>query len=197
MVYAPSKSTALTIDSDQARTQLRLLGDQPGDNVYMRFLVPDGAPRHGTPAAARKADKLNWEEVERYQNDGYGVYFVINGGGHTDKEVKVGRSLFCEWDDRPIEDQILAWQELNLLEPTMQICTRKSVHSYWRADLTKEQWIELQQDLLAYTQSDEKLKNPSRVLRLAGCWHIKPGCEPVRCDIIHESNKVYTYEELR
>lgn len=185
------------LDRDQAKTQLKLLGYKPGDNVYMRFFVPDGDPRHGTPAAAKKANKLNWEEVERYQNDGYGIYFVINGGGHADKDVERGRSLFCEWDDRPIEDQIFAWQSLNLLEPTMQIGTRKSVHNYWRADLKKDQWLELQQDLLAYTQSDQKLKNPSRVLRLAGCWHIKPGCEPVRCDIIHQSDKVYTYEELR
>ncbi len=62
MVYAPNKSTALTIDRDQARTQLRLLGYQPGDNVYMRFFVPDGDPRKGTPAEARKADKLNWQQ---------------------------------------------------------------------------------------------------------------------------------------
>jgi hypothetical protein len=197
MVHTPIKTTALVIDKEQATTQLMLLGYQPGDNVYMRFFVPDTDPRYGTPAAARKTDKLNWEEVERYQNDGYGVYFVINGGGHKDSEVKVGRALFCEWDDRPIEKQIFAWQNLNLLEPTMQIGTRKSVHNYWRADLTKDQWIELQQDLLAYTQSDQTLKNPSRVLRLAGCWHIKPGCEPVPCDIIHQSDKVYTYEELR
>lgn len=196
MVYA-TEQTTLVIDQNQARTQLQMLGYKPGDNVYMRFFVPDGDPRHGTPAAARKANKLNWKEVERYQNDGYGVYFVINSGGHADKDVQQGRALFCEWDDRPIEDQIFAWQELKLPEPTMQVSTRKSVHNYWRADLTKEQWIELQQDLLAYTQSDQKLKNPSRVLRLAGCWHIKPGCEPVRCDIIHQSGKVYTYEELR
>ncbi|MBD2016161.1 DUF3987 domain-containing protein [Microcoleus sp. FACHB-53] len=197
MVHTPIKTTALTIDRNQATTQLRLLGYQPGENVYMRFFVPDTDPRYGTPAAARKTDKLNWEEVERYQNDGYGVYFVINGGGHKDSEVKVGRAVFCEWDDRPIENQIFAWQSLNLLEPTMQIGTRKSVHNYWRADLTKDQWIELQQDLLVYTQSDQKLKNPSRVLRLAGCWHLKPGYEPMPCDIIHHSEKVYTYDELR
>jgi hypothetical protein len=185
------------IDRNQARTQLAMLGYKPEDNLYMRFFVPDGDPRHGTRAAARKADKLNWEEVERYQNDGYGVYFVVNGGGHTDKDVQQGRALFCEWDDQPIEDQLFAWQSLNLPEPTMQVGTRKSVHNYWRADLTKEQWIELQEDLLAYTQSDQKLKNPSRVLRLAGAWHIKPGFEPIRCDIIHQSGKLYTYEELR
>jgi hypothetical protein len=190
-------SDRLTIDRNQAITQLRVLGYQSGDNVYMRFFVPNGDPRYGTPAAARKADKLNWEQVEQYQNEGYGVYFVVNGGGHTDKDVKIGRALFCEWDDRPIEDQLFAWQSLNLPEPSMQIGTRKSVHNYWRADLTQEQWIELQQDLLAYTKSDQQLKNPSRVLRLAGAWHIKPGCEPIRCDIIHQSERAYTYEELR
>jgi hypothetical protein len=50
---------------------------------------------------------------------------------------------------------------------------------------------------IAHTQSDQKLKNPSRVLRLAGCWHIKPGSDPVRCDIIHQSDRIYSYEELR
>jgi phage/plasmid-associated DNA primase len=196
MVYS-IKPPALSIDQNQARTQLELLGYKPGDNVYMRFFVPDGDHRHGTPAAARKASLLNWKEVERYQNDGYGVYFVVNGGGHKDKDVTKGRALFCEWDDLPIEDQIFAWQNLNLPEPSLQVGTRKSVHNYWRADLTKEQWIELQEDLLIYTQSDQKLKNPSRVLRLAGAYHIKPGCEPVKCDIIHQSDKVYTYVELR
>ncbi len=187
----------LSVDKEQCLKHLELLGYKPGDNVYMRFFVPDGDPRKGTPAEARKADKLNWAQVERYQNEGYGVYFVVNGGGHCDKDVKVGRSLFWEWDDRPIEDQISAWQELNLPEPSMQVATRKSIHSYLRADLTKEQWLELQLDLLIYTQSDQQLKNPSRVLRLAGAWHIKPGCEPVKCDIIHQSDKVYTYDELR
>src|SRR5688572_13857094 len=101
---ATGRGDRLTIDQKQAEIQLELLGYKPEDNVYMRFFVPDGNPRHGTPTAARKADKLNWEQVERYQNEGYGVYFVVNGGGHGDKDVKVGRSLFCEWDDRPIED---------------------------------------------------------------------------------------------
>lgn len=197
MIASFQKTSALIIDRNQARTQLELLGYKPFDNVYMRFFVPDGDHRHGTPAAARKANKLNWEEVERYQNDGYGVYFVVNGGGHTDKNVQQGRALFCEWDDRPIEDQIFEWQNLNLPEPSLQVGTRKSVHNYWRADLTLEQWIELQEDLLAYTQSDQKLKNPSRVLRLAGAYHIKPECEPIRCDILHQSDKVFTYDELR
>ncbi|MCA1993590.1 MAG: DUF3987 domain-containing protein, partial [Coleofasciculus sp. S288] len=198
MVQTPIKSaTSLTIDTKQAKRQLTLLGYKSGDSVYMRFFVPEGDPRYGTKDAARKSNKLNWAEVARYQADGYGVYFVVNGGGHRDKDVSECRSLFWEWDDRPIENQIFAWQELKLPEPSIQVRTRKSVHNYLRADLTKEQWLELQQDLLAYTQSDQQLKNPSRVLRLAGCWHIKPGHDPIRCDIIHESERVYTYEELR
>jgi len=90
MVYAPTKQTTLIVDREQAKAQLQLLGYQPGDSVYMRFFVPNDDPRYGTAEAARKASKLNWEKVERYQNQGYGVYFVINGGGHTDEEVEVG-----------------------------------------------------------------------------------------------------------
>lgn len=187
----------LRIDRDQAITQLEVLGSQPSDACIRAFLSKED-PRYG-PGTGRKADKLNWEQMERWQSQGYGIYIVINGGGHKDEDITHCRAIFCEFDDRPIEDQISFWQELGLPEPSLQITTRKSVHTYWvlAEPIPVEEWRKLQAALLTYTGSDQSLKNPSRVMRLAGAYHIKPGCPPVRCDIIHQSDKRYSLEELR
>jgi hypothetical protein len=64
-----------------------------------------------------------------------------------------------------------------------------------------EKWCELQRDLLEFADGDRAIKNPSRVMRLAGAWHISfdESGNPVynQSLIIFESGKVYTYEELR
>ncbi|PSB48569.1 DNA primase [Cyanosarcina cf. burmensis CCALA 770] len=190
--------TALTLDRQQVVAHLETLGYKQGDAVYVRAFLPKEDPRYA-PNTGRKADRLNWEQVERWQAQGYGVYIVVNGGGHKDEDVKSCRAIFCEFDDRAIEDQINFWQDLGLPEPSLQIATRKSVHTYWVFDepIAVERWRELQTALLAYTGSDPALKNPSRVMRLAGAYHIKPECNPLRCDIIHSGDKRYSYEELR
>ena len=107
----------LEIDRQQAITQLEMLGYQQGDAVYVRAFLPKEDPRYA-PNTGRKADRLNWEQVERWQAQGYGVYVVVNGGGHKDEDVKSCRAIFCEFDDRPIEDQKEFWRSLNLPEPT-------------------------------------------------------------------------------
>jgi hypothetical protein len=186
------------IDRNQATAHLEALGYQPGNAVYIRAFLSKEDPRYA-PNTGRKADRLNWEQIEHWQAQGYGVYIVVNGGGHKDEDVKHCRAIFCEFDDRPIEDQKEFWRSLGLPEPSLQIQTRKSVHTYWVFDEAIEvaAWRKLQTDLLVRTGSDPALKNPSRVMRLAGSYHIKPGCEPLRCNIIHHSSKRYSYDELR
>ncbi len=189
----------LKIDQEQALVQLQILGYNRGDVVYPRVIVPDGDPRKSTNAQARNLKGLKWSEVERFNQDGYGIYIVVNGSGHKDEDITHCRAIFCEFDDRPIEDQINFWRDLGLPEPSLQIATRKSVHTYWVFDspIPVEDWRQLQTALLTYTDSDKSLKNPSRVMRLAGAYHIKPGSDPIQCQIIHQSSNRYSYEELR
>jgi len=191
-------SQKLHLDRQQTIAQLEILGYKRGDATYIRAFLPKEDSRYA-PNTGRKADKLNWEQVERWQEQGYGIYIVVNGGGHKDEDVKSCRAIFCEFDDRAIEEQIWFWREVGLPEPTLQVRTRKSVHTYWvfNEPIVVEQWRELQTALITFAGSDPALKNPSRVMRLAGAYHIKPECEPLRCDIIHNSGKRYSYEELR
>lgn len=184
-------------DGQQVRRFLEALG-KPRGASRLRGFFPSGDPRktedrgrkdHGTP-----------ELIKQWQAEGRGVYIVINDGGDTDAEITSCRALFCEWDDRPLEWQVQAWQELGLPEPTMQVSTGgKSVHNYWvlSETLPPERWRDLQRRLLEHADADRSLKNPSRVMRLPGCWYMHPKNQPGELvEIVHESGQRYSAAEL-
>jgi hypothetical protein len=195
MVYAES---ILSIDKEEAQKHLELLGYKRGDKIFMRYIHAN--PAEGQPKSIKKS-RLNWEECERYQSQGYDAYFVINGGGDTDAAVKVGRAIFYEHDNLPKDIQRELWHNLGLPEPTVQVDTGgKSIHSYWvfNSPMGIKDWCELQEDLLEFADGDRSIKNPSRILRLAGCRYMKgdnPGANIAT--IITASGKRYSYLELR
>jgi len=214
MVFTPGK-TALSIDQEQAKQQLDLLGYQPGDNIYLTAFFPKGDPKTKgeNRDKGRKSDRLNYTEVEKWQAQGRGVYFVVNGHGHGKNEVKDCRSVFFEHDNLDKEIQLTLWQSLKLPEPTLQVDTGgKSIHSYWvfeepihpelwAFDEGKGNWKGLQADLLKFANADTSLVNPNRVMRLAGCWYMvndESGTHAVaQARIVGGCGKRYSYAELR
>ncbi|MBD2309714.1 DUF3987 domain-containing protein, partial [Chroococcidiopsis sp. FACHB-1243] len=189
------------LERQQAERQLRYLNYQPGGNVNLRFFYHSDDPRKLNDKG-RKLNRLQWKEIEIYQRSGRGVYVVVNGtgGGHEDKEIQQCVAIFCEWDDRPVEEQMLYWETVGFLEPTFTVYSGdKSAQPYWvfEKPITVEQWRELQLLLIEVMAADSSNKNPSRVFRLAGGWHVKPGREPVRTEIVQDSCKKYSYEQVR
>ena len=110
------------------------------------------------------------------------------------------RAVFCEWDDRPKEWQIDAWQDLGLPEPTLQVDTGgKSIHNYWvfAEPIPVDDWKSLQTRLLDHADADRSLKNPSRVMRLPGTFHIDADGQPGgRTCIIHTSDIYYSARDI-
>ena len=191
------------LDVDQARRQLELLGYQWGEQVFLRFFYPSDDRRKDSDKG-RKSDRFKSEQIEAYQRQGRGVYFVINGGGHKNDDVKSARAVFIEHDHLAKEMQKKLWQTLALPEPTFQIDTGgKSIHSYWvfEQPISIPQWRALQRDLLEFTDGDRSIKNPARVMRLAGAWHLSingNGSQVYhQTKIISESGQKYSYAELR
>jgi archaellum biogenesis ATPase FlaH len=188
--------TQLKFDEQQARQLLKALGYDNYSQIKTRAFLPGDAKQKD---AGRKADSLNATQVEEWQSEGRGVYFVVNGGGHTDAEIEFCRAVFYEHDDLDKEIQLTLWQSLGLPKPTVQVDTGgKSIHSYWVFDqpIAVQDWRSLQADLLEMADGDRKLKNPSRVMRLAGAWHISENGEyPTR--VVSCSGECYSYERLR
>jgi hypothetical protein len=75
----------------------------------------------------------------------------------------------------------------------------KSIHSYWVLEnpTNPDEWKKLQTDLLEFADADRSLKNPNRVMRLAGAWHLTGDGSHNRSQIITSSGKRYNFEELR
>ncbi|EAZ89146.1 DUF3987 domain-containing protein [Crocosphaera chwakensis] len=191
------------IDRNLAQRQLALLGHNINKPVYLRFFYPSDDPRKDGDKG-RKADRINWKEIEAYQQQGRGAYVVVNGGGHKNSDVTQGTAIFIEHDDLEKDIQRELWKTLELAEPTFQVDTGgKSIHSYWVFDepVAIEKWSQLQRDLLEYADGDRSIKNPARVMRLAGGWHISydENGNPIynQTKIISASAKTYSFEELR
>lgn len=84
---------------------------------------------------------------------------------------------FAEIDDRPIPEQH-ALLDACPLPPSIRVETRKSVHAYWLLDNSpgdqcEADWREVQARFIAYFGSDDKIKNPARLMRLPFFNHLK------------------------
>jgi hypothetical protein len=192
------------VGREQIAQHLAALGYKNGDIVYLRSFYPSDDPRKaedkGRKAVAKNLNQLI-QLATQFQAEGRGVYFVVNGGGHLDENVSSCRALFYEHDNVHKDLQKELWRTLELPEPSLQIDTGgKSIHSYWILEqpIPPGEWKQLQTDLLDYADGDRALKNPSRVMRLAGCWHFGPNNVPNgQSQIILNTGKSYSYSELR
>lgn len=109
---------------------------------------------------------------------GWNVYVIAGNGtpdsdraSVKDRNVVSCPALFVEWDDRPLDQQLNAWQQLALPEPSFMVATGgKSIHCWWCLDqpIQPERWKAITKRLIAYCGSDEACKNPARTMRLAG-----------------------------
>jgi hypothetical protein len=178
-------------DIPQAHAQLDFLGYSDGDIVYYR-IIPSLANGQRAQKIQHKAPFIP------DQPEGSGLYLVVNGQGDTDQSIKTGRAFWCEWDDRPLTEQETLWDTLGFLEPTFQVKTRKSIHCYWvlQEPVPIDQWSTIQSRLLEALDGDRSIKNPSRVLRVAGSWHFKDGEEPIQCQLINATGKKYSLSEI-
>ena len=200
--YASTQKQENSTRRTSVEQHLTALGYLRGDTVYIRAFYPSDDPRKNEDKGRKTQTKsLNHliKVINQYQIEGRGVYIVVNGGGHTDKSVSTARAIFYEHDNLDKELQKGLWQQLGLPEPTFQVDTGgKSIHSYWVFDkrINVPDWKKLQADLLEFSDGDRSIKNPSRVMRLAGCYH-SPDKNDNVSEIITNSGKRYSFEELR
>lgn len=176
------------INPTQVFKHLALLGFKHRNKVCFRAI------KNGQ---AIKMKGLDLVKIRKLNHDGYAIYLVVNPGGDTDADITAGNAIFYEHDNLSKDEQLVLWQKLNLPQPTFQLDTGgKSIHSYWvfHEPITVDQWRELQTDLLNYADADRSIKNPSRVMRLAGCFHQKTSEMSM---VVTQSGFKYDYEGLR
>ena len=186
-----------TPDFDAIRAFLKVIG-KPTGTARLRGFYPAGHPQKANDQGRKAPPSRN--AVEQWQAEGRGVYVVINDGGDTDADITGCRAFFCEWDDRPKDWQLTAWRDLGLPEPTIQVDTGgKSIHNYWVLSdpISPQHWRIIQKRLLEHADADRALKNPSRVMRLPGTYHVRPdGTLGELSTIVTCSDHQYSVEQI-
>ncbi len=111
-------------------------------------------------------------DLER-KNINSGIYFVVNSGGNVDKYITRYNAFFVENDNLPLEQQQEALDSC-LIQPSIRVKTKKSIHGYWLIDgeCSEDDWRNIQARLISYFGGDPLIKNPSRCMRLPFFNHV-------------------------
>ena len=133
--------------------------------------------------------------LKAHNEQGRGVYFVINYGGHEDADIKRINAHFMECDNISLEEQLSQIQAFSL-EPSLIVKTRKSLHCYWliRDGKTKN-FRRVQRKLAMQFNADPACINENRVFRVPGFYHCKE--EPMMVECVKFNPEIrYSQAEL-
>ena len=74
-----------------------------------------------------------WGHIQGFNQQGYGVYFVVGHGGERNSDITHVTTLFHESDRATLEQQQLEIDRITqeFGKPTAVIQTKKSLHGYW------------------------------------------------------------------
>lgn len=160
----------------------------PAEPIWLRSFDPKGLPKdvHGYAQSIETCrDQLTTDKAFQARlkdiNQKQGVYFVVNAGGAHDEDIDRINAIFCEADAEPEPDNMHLVRQHDIFDnrspwaPSIRIETRKSVHAYWLLSepITNENFLELQQGLIAFYKSDKSIKNLSRVMRVPFFNHVR------------------------
>ena len=114
-------------------------------------------------------------QLAELNQQGRGIYFVVNPGGEKDSDITKARALFWENDNKTKVEQLRQVRTSSL--PVGAIVeTHKSIHCYSPlANPLQDlgQWAQLQERLIQKMDSDPAIRNPSRLMRLPGFNHVR------------------------
>lgn len=124
---------------------------------------------------------------------GAGVYVTVNetdGRGRKEKNITRIRAVFADQDNGPMRDYPI--------QPSLVVKSKRGDHPYFllNGNATNEQFRAIQKAIISNLDSDPKVFDPPRVMRLAGFDHMKNPAQPYRVKIKSQSNAKYTVEEL-
>lgn len=107
-------------------------------------------------------------------NTEQGIYFVVNAGGNSNKDITRFNAFFVESDTQSIEEQNERLNTAPLL-PSIRVETNKSLHAYWliQDGCTAQEWRKMQKLLIEYFDGDTSIKNESRLMRLPFFNHVR------------------------
>lgn len=162
----------------------------------MLYLIPESPFLPDTTPGRRTTSDI---EAKKYNEMGYGVFTTPNlfEGKTLISNLKEVRFCFFEIDGIPKDEQ-RSRIDSSPVRPSMIIESKNSYHVYFRVkDFDELKFKKIQNGLINYFDSDIKIKNVNRFMRVPGYKHLKNPDEPFEIKLIHKNDNVYTFETLK
>lgn len=193
----------------------------PSGFIELFYLIPDGMERQRgmrRSYASYAPLPLNRDipdvipQVERLNQQGYGVYFGTTPSarqimpvertskeGHRyitqprrhESDVEYLTALWCDMDDVSFDE---AWSRLKtdaFIAPTMTVVSGGGVHAYWTLDkpyaVTDDNRAHIKKLLHGIALAvggDVKCRDMARIMRLPGTVNTKPGRNNAPCEVV-------------
>ncbi len=173
--------------------------------IHFRFIPPRNATEKYSIKRVYTREQLRTDKAVQQElrkvNKKCGIYFVVNAGGNADDEITRINAVFCEMDEKPIQEQIDIYLESSKPTPSLLVQTKKSVHAYWllNESILPSEFVRLQKGLITHFNSDEKIKNASRVMRVPYFNHVSivdGEYHYQQCPVQYALGHTYNFEEL-
>lgn len=135
------------------------------------------------------------EELLELNRQGAGVFVTANRTSGVSRKVDdiiSTRACFVDSDSGNLPPSLP-------LAPTLRIQTARGEHAYWCFNIEQPKAIfsELQIRLIENLGTDRTIKDPSRVMRIPGFFHLKNPKAPFLIRISSVSNRYYEPSEIR
>ena len=114
------------------------------------------------------------EEMRNYQDQGFGVFVVVNAGGSCGSQITDIRAVFIDADGRRLPER---WH----VQPHFIVIRDETHwHAYWLVGgVTVSQFTALQKRLISRYDSDPVVCDLARVMRVPGFKHLKTPNNPI------------------
>jgi hypothetical protein len=161
---------------------LAAFGSTEDTPIHVRAIPPKGSSGLHTVKLVTTRRRLTTDYDTQHGllalNETHGLYFVVNEGGDSGRDITRFTAFFVENDEASIEDQ-QRLLDAAPVQPSIRVVTRKSVHAYWliEGDCTADEWRIMQQRLIEYFDGDRAITDPSRVMRLPFFDHLSLNTE--------------------
>jgi hypothetical protein len=197
-------SETADVDGAEAAKHLGLLGIDPEQPIWLETLDDARTGRRGAKTQGHAVLRDALPKLGRENRGGAGVYVAVNeigqnvlaGDAKPRRKVENVTRIRAVWAELDQDGQ--ARVDALPIDPTFIVeSSPGKFHAYFVCDgLTADDFDGVMARMVADYGSDKNAKDRTRIMRLAGSWHMKDPSRPWRVRIIKDDGPRYSRDEI-
>lgn len=172
--------------------------------TFCRMIAPDWLTAKGEKPVLE--GHFSNDEIQELNYKGYNVYYLPNhpreypdeivNGSHIDQFNYIFVDYDCKSNSYESKDAFI--DALHIApKPSRIVDSGNGVHVYWKmSDLDAKSYLRLSRRFIRLLRTDEAVGKIMQLMRLPGTDNTKGEDNIIKCELIYDSEAVYTCEEI-